>query len=121
MRACGRGLRAVQPGVRGLAPAARRNRPPSVARADSAARRPPGAITLVSVQGTFNMSHPDAEYRRAGLRRLRVLAAACRPLGTSMIGICTGTRDRQNMWRHHPDNRTPEAWRDMTRLRRARR
>ena len=59
------------------------------------------------------MSHPDAEHRRAGLRRLGVLAAACRRLGTSKIHICTGTRDRENMWRRHPDNDSPEAWRDM--------
>jgi sugar phosphate isomerase/epimerase len=70
-------------------------------------------ITIASVQGTFNMSHPDAEYRRAGLRRLQVMASRCQRLGTSIIGICIGTRDRQNMWRRHPDNDLPEAWRDM--------
>jgi sugar phosphate isomerase/epimerase len=71
-------------------------------------------ITMASLQGTFNMSHPDAEHRRTGLRQLRVLAEACRPLGISKIHICTGTRDRDNMWRRHADNDTPEAWRDMT-------
>jgi sugar phosphate isomerase/epimerase len=70
-------------------------------------------IEIASVQGTFNMSHPDAEQRLAGLRRLAVLAAACRRLGTSKIHLCTGTRDRDNMWRRHPDNDSPEAWRDM--------
>ena len=70
-------------------------------------------ITIASVQGTFNMSHPDAEQRRTGLRRLRVLAEACSQLGTSKIHICTGTRDRENMWRHHPDNDLPASWRDM--------
>jgi sugar phosphate isomerase/epimerase len=70
-------------------------------------------IEIAALQGTFNMSHPDAEYRRTGLRRLGALAAACKPLGTSKIHICTGTRDRGNMWRHHPDNGSPEAWRDM--------
>jgi len=70
-------------------------------------------IEIASVQGTFNMSHPDAEQRRAGVRRLGVLAAACKPLGTSKIHICTGTRDRGNMWRRHPDNDSPGAWRDM--------
>ena len=70
-------------------------------------------IAIVSVSGTFNMSHPDAEYRRAGLRRLRVLAGACAAMGTSKIHLCTGTRDRDNMWRRHPDNDSPEAWRDM--------
>ena len=67
-------------------------------------------IEIAAVQGTFNMSHPDAEYRRAGVRRLGVLAAACKPLGTSKIHICTGTRDRGSMWAHHPDNDSPEAW-----------
>lgn len=74
-----------------------------------AARR----ITMAAVSGTFNMSHPDPEHRRAGLERLRVLAAACHRLGTSVITLCTGTRDPQDMWASHPDNRTPEAWRDM--------
>ncbi len=70
-------------------------------------------IAMVSVEGTFNMSHPDAESRRQGLARLRVLAAACQRLGTPIIHLCTGTRDRDNMWRRHPDNDSPEAWRDM--------
>ncbi len=70
-------------------------------------------IAIASVQGTFNMSHPDAEQRRTGLRRLRVLAEACPQLGVSKIHLCTGTRDGGSMWRRHPDNDTPEAWRDM--------
>jgi sugar phosphate isomerase/epimerase len=78
-------------------------------RREAAAR----GITIAAVAGTFNMSHPDAEHRRAGLRRLGVLASACRRLGTSKIHICTGTRDRGNMWRRHPDNDSPEAWRAM--------
>jgi sugar phosphate isomerase/epimerase len=70
-------------------------------------------ITIASLEGTFNMSHPDADHRRAGLRRLRVMAAVCRPLGTSKIHLCTGTRDPRNMWRRHADNNSPQAWRDM--------
>jgi sugar phosphate isomerase/epimerase len=70
-------------------------------------------ITLASVAGTFNMCHPDAEHRQTGLRRLRVLAAACKPMGITKIHLCSGTRDRTSMWRRHPDNVTPEAWRDM--------
>ncbi len=71
-------------------------------------------IKLASVAGTFNMCHPDAEQRQTGLRRLRVLAEACSQLGISKIHLCTGTRDRTSMWRRHPDNNSPEAWRDMT-------
>ncbi len=70
-------------------------------------------IAIASVQGTFNMSHPDAEHRRAGLRQLRVLAEVCPALGTSKIHLCTGTRDRGSMWRRHPDNETAAAWQDM--------
>lgn len=70
-------------------------------------------ITIASLEGTFNMSHPDADYRQAGLRRLRVLAEVCEPLGTSKIHLCTGTRDRRSMWRRHVENDSPEAWRDM--------
>jgi sugar phosphate isomerase/epimerase len=70
-------------------------------------------IAIASATGTFNMCHPDVEHRRAGLRRLRVLAEACQPMGTSFIHICTGTRNPNSMWGHHPDNGSPEAWRDM--------
>ena len=67
-------------------------------------------LTMTAVSGTFNMIHPDAEKRRDGLRRLGVLASACGRLGTPVITLCTGTRDPLDMWRHHPDNDTPEAW-----------
>jgi len=78
-------------------------------RRDAAAR----GITIAAVQGTFNMSHPDATERRTGLRRLRVLAGACSQLGTSVIHLCTGTRDPANMWRRHPDNDSAAAWQDL--------
>ena len=70
-------------------------------------------ITMSSVSGTFNMSHPDLAVRQDGIQRLHVLAATCEGLGTSVITLCTGTRNTASMWRPHPDNGTPEAWRDM--------
>jgi sugar phosphate isomerase/epimerase len=78
-------------------------------RREAAAR----GIAVAAVQGTFNMSHPDPEHRGTGLRRLRVLAEACLEMGTSRIHVCTGTRDRDNMWRRHPDNDSPQSWREM--------
>jgi sugar phosphate isomerase/epimerase len=78
-------------------------------RREAAARK----IEIASVRGTFNMCHPDPDYRRGGVRRIGVLAAACQQLGTPRIHLCTGTRDRINMWKHHPKNDTPEAWQDM--------
>lgn len=82
---------------------------PERIRREAAAR----GIAVASVQGTFNMSHPDAGHRRTGLRRLRVLAEACPQMGTTSIHVCTGTRDRNSMWRRHPDNDSPQSWRDM--------
>ena len=70
-------------------------------------------ITMSAVSGTYNMIHPDLEQRQDGLRKLRGLASACDRLGTSVITLCTGTRDPEYMWRRHPDNDSPEAWEDL--------
>lgn len=78
-------------------------------RREAAAR----GLRIAAVDGTFNMSHPDPEQRRKGLQRLRVLAEACGAMGTANIHLCTGTRDRNSMWRRHPDNASPDAWQDM--------
>lgn len=82
---------------------------PGQIRAASAARN----INMAALSGTFNLIDPDLNRRRDGLRRLRVLAAGARPMGTEIITLCSGTRDPVNMWRRHPDNTTPEAWRDL--------
>lgn len=70
-------------------------------------------MTMAAVSGTFNMIHPDPEMRLDGLRRLDAIASVCQTLGTSIITLCTGTRDPDDMWRDHPDNDSPEAWRDL--------
>jgi sugar phosphate isomerase/epimerase len=70
-------------------------------------------IRMGAISGTFNMTDPDLEKRRSGLARLRVLIAACKRLGTSIVTICTGTRDPEDMWRRHPENSSPHAWRDL--------
>ena len=71
-------------------------------------------INMAAVSGTFNMIHPDVRERQDGLRHLREIASVCHRLGTSVITLCTGTRDPQSMWRPHPDNNLPEAWKDLT-------
>ena len=70
-------------------------------------------ITMTALSGTYNMIHPDLQQRADGLRNLRVLASACDKLGTSVITLCTGTRDSNSMWRRHPDNDLPDAWDDL--------
>ncbi len=70
-------------------------------------------IEIAAVSGTYNMIHPDRKVRQAGLRRLRTLASACHGMGTSVITLCTGTRDSENMWRWHPENASSQAWSDL--------
>lgn len=70
-------------------------------------------ITMAAVSGTYNMIHPDPEERGRGLLRLRELAANCERMGSSIITLCTGTRDPTSMWRPHPENDSPEAWADL--------
>lgn len=70
-------------------------------------------LKMSAVSGTFNMIHPDLEERRQGLCRLRELASACPRLGTTVVTLCTGTRDPENMWRGHPDNNSSAAWHDL--------
>ena len=72
-------------------------------------------IEIVAVSGTYNMIHPDPQMQQTGLRRLRTLAAACQGLGTSVITLCTGTRDPADMWHWHPENASSQAWSDLLR------
>lgn len=70
-------------------------------------------IQVTALSGTFNMAHPEASVREAGVRRIGVLASMCAALGCHVITICTGTRARDDMWRSHPENTSAEAWADM--------
>jgi sugar phosphate isomerase/epimerase len=70
-------------------------------------------ISIAAVSGTWNMIHPDPAVRDAGLAGLEVIAGACHAMGTSIITLCTGTRNAESMWRRHPDNDTPAAWCDL--------
>ncbi len=70
-------------------------------------------MAIAAVSGTYNMIHPDPAVRASGLRRLEVLVRNAAAMGTPMITLCTGTRDATDQWRHHPDNGTRAAWRDL--------
>jgi len=71
------------------------------------------SVPLSAVSGTYNMAHPDPKVRADGLRRLEVIASSCAAIGTNIVTLCTGTRDPDDQWRHHPDNGSADAWRDM--------
>ena len=70
-------------------------------------------LRMTAISGTFNIIHPDPRARAQGLERLRVLAGASKALGTDLITVSTGTRNPEDLWRGHPENGSPEAWREM--------
>jgi sugar phosphate isomerase/epimerase len=78
--------------------------------ADAHAQR---GLQMAAVSGTYNMAHPDPAVRAAGARRLLEVIGAARGWGTRIVTLCTGTRDPEDMWQHHPHNGTPGAWRDL--------
>lgn len=84
---------------------------PEVTRAIAAASA--RSVPLCAVSGTYNMAHPHPKVRADGLRRLEVIASSCAAIGTDIVTLCTGTRDPDDQWRHHPDNGSADAWRDM--------
>ncbi len=86
--------------------------PPGLA-AEVAAASARTGVAIAALSGTYNMIHPDPAVREAGLRRLGLLLGAARAMGTTLVTLCTGTRDRADQWRHHPDNDTPAAWADL--------
>ncbi len=70
-------------------------------------------VGIAAVSATYNMIHPDMEQRSLGLRRLGTIIGAAHAMGTRLVTLCTGTRDPQDQWRHHPDNDSAEAWSDL--------
>jgi sugar phosphate isomerase/epimerase len=85
---------------------------PPIARSVAEASQKSG-VAVPAVSGTYNMIHPDIAVRETGLRRLALLIASARSMGVSTVTLCTGTRDAQDLWRSHPENRSAEAWRDL--------
>lgn len=70
-------------------------------------------LRAAALSGTTNLIHPDLAQRALNVRHLAALIAASPALGATLVSLCTGTRDPNNMWRRHPDNATPQAWADL--------
>jgi sugar phosphate isomerase/epimerase len=71
-------------------------------------------LTMAAISGTFNLCDPDESRLVENLRRLDVLASACRWLDTRIITLCTGTRDPEDMWKWHPENVRRTTWESLT-------
>ena len=70
-------------------------------------------VSIAAISATYNMIHPDPKVRADGMRRLEVILKASRGMGTGLVTLCTGTRDPDDQWRHHANNQSDGAWRDL--------
>ncbi|HWJ72456.1 MAG TPA: sugar phosphate isomerase/epimerase [Kaistia sp.] len=84
----------------------------AIARAVAAASKRSG-VAIAALSATYNMIHPDLSVREEGRASFAALAAAAPIMGTRLLTVCTGSRDADDQWRHHPDNAGPAAWRDL--------
>ena len=76
--------------------------------------RDDSGVRIAALDGTYNMAHPDAAIRAKGHRGLARTIELAEQLDVPFVTLCTGTRDPDSMWRHHPDNGLDDAWIDMT-------
>lgn len=65
------------------------------------------------VSATYNTAHPDSRIRRDATTQAAHFIASLGLLQPVAATLCTGTRDRDNMWQAHPDNTTNSAWSDL--------
>ena len=70
-------------------------------------------IEIAAISGTFNMAHPVASVRHDGVGRLKNVIAWAAATKVPVVTLCTGSRDPADMWRAHPENRSPQAWEDL--------
>ena len=70
-------------------------------------------IRIAALSGTYNMAHPDQKVREASRVGFRNVIKAATEMGTSIVSLCTGSRDEQDMWKFHPDNKSRAAWADL--------
>jgi sugar phosphate isomerase/epimerase len=67
-------------------------------------------VALPALSGTYNMVHPDHNVRASSRKAFgNVIEAACR-MGAPVVTLCTGSRDAEDMWKHHSDNQSALAW-----------
>ena len=70
-------------------------------------------VSIAAVSAVYNMIHSDVREREKGRKSVRAIAAAAHQMGTSLLTVCTGTRDTEDMWRFHPENSSTSAWQEM--------
>jgi sugar phosphate isomerase/epimerase len=71
------------------------------------------SIRIWGLSASYNMIHPDPAIREAQTEAAAALIGRAPELGAVAVTLCTGTRDPDSMWRRHPGNDDPQAWKDL--------
>lgn len=70
-------------------------------------------IRIAALSGTYNMAHPEIKVREASRVGFSNVIKAAVEMGTSIVSLCTGSRNQQDMWKFHPENRSAAASADL--------
>ena len=70
-------------------------------------------VKIVALSATFNLLDENKVRLASSFQRLELLAQGAVILGTDLLTLCSGTRNQQDMWTYHPENRSPAAWQEM--------
>lgn len=70
-------------------------------------------VEIAAISATYNMIHPDLSKREAGRRSFVAIAERAASTGSRLLTVCSGSCNAQDQWSHHPDNQSPDAWREM--------
>lgn len=70
-------------------------------------------IAMWGLSATYNTTHPDLQKRTRDTHAAARVIGMSHLLGVRAVTLCTGTRSAQDMWTWHPDNSSPQAWRDL--------
>ena len=70
-------------------------------------------LQIPALSGTYNMAHPDASAREGSSRGFANVVEAARRMESPVVTLCSGSRDASDMWKHHSENRSAAAWKDL--------
>ena len=71
------------------------------------------SVKVVALSATFNLLDENKLRLASNFERLELLARGAVILGADLLTLCSGTRNQQDMWAYHPENRSPAAWQEM--------
>lgn len=70
-------------------------------------------VDILAISGTFNLVDPNEKRLHENIKHFKILCQIANELNVPIITLCTGTKDRENMWKFHQDNNTQQVWKEM--------